>query len=541
MSQSIKQVKVVISCPSDVAKEKNIILDICHTLSDNIYSKKNLNIKTIDWEKDVPHIITGEEPQKIIDRQLDKEDYDIYIGILWKRFGDPKEKGLTPTEGEFEDALKRYKETGRPIIKFFFKKESFYPENEYEALQILAIQKFKERIKSIGLYESFNTDLEFQKKLFISIPQIIEQLTFSKDSKIQFRRIKYNEVISYISRKIYPSEKYKPDEFWFIRDNDKEDITKLLKFKNRLVLIGDAGSGKTIELERIANYFSQENASFYPLVIHLNTFSDQNIVDLLPEDWSNIPENQLLIIMDGLDEIESKNKNDAIRKIEFFSERYPASTILISCRTNFYQTEKKPSSGTLNGFESYRLLDLEYEQIQLYVDSNLFSMANKFFDEINKNYLAPLLNNPFYLITLVALFKDENALPEQRAMIYEKLFLARIKLDERHFRTTIDLEKQKEAIIKNLESVALGMECLGRNYLSEDEYKQLVPELSLRDLIKHGTAWKKEDEVDTKWQFEHNNIQEYLAARILSRQPMDTIKKFIAFKPEYKKDHTILG
>ena len=301
------------------------------------------------------------------------------------------------------------------------------------------------------------------------------------------------------------------------------------------MLIGDAGSGKTIELERVAHYFSQENASFYSLVIHLNTFSDQNIVDMLPEDWSNIPENQWLIIMDGLDEIESKNKKDAIRKIEFFSERYPASTILISCRTNFYQTEKKPYPGTLTGFESYRLLDLEYEQIQLYVDSNLFSMANKFFDKIKRNYLVSLLNNPFYLITLVALFKDENALPEQRAMIYEKLFLARIKLDERHFRTTIDLEEQKEAIIKNLESVALGMECLGRNYLSEDEYKQLVPDLSSRELIKHCTAWKREGVEDTKWQFEHNNIQEYLAARILSSQHLSTIKTFVSFKPEYKK------
>jgi len=232
MSQSIKQVKVVISCPSDVAKEKNIILDVCHTLSDNIYSKKNINIKTIDWEKDVPHIITGEVPQKIIDRYLVEEDYDIYIGILWKRFGDPKDNGSTPTEGEFEDALKRYKETGRPVIKVYFKKEEFYPENEYEALQMLAIQKFKKRIKDLGLYDSFHTELEIQKNLFISIQQIIEQLTISQDSKIRFRRIKYNEVISYISRKICPSEKYKSDEFWFIRDNDKEDLTKLIKFGN---------------------------------------------------------------------------------------------------------------------------------------------------------------------------------------------------------------------------------------------------------------------------------------------------------------------
>lgn len=535
MPQSLKQIKVFISCPSDVHKEKDIIIRVCDALSDRVFNKKNIYIKAVHWAKDIPRIITGEGPQKIIDRYLDEENYDIYIGILWGRFGEPQSNGLTPTEGEFEDALKRYKETGRPVIKFFFKKEKLYPDNEYAASQLLAIQKFKKRTVALGLYDSFDTDLEFQEKTLISIWEIVEQLTIMEDSQISFQRIKYPEVIGYITRKIYPADKYKPDEFWFLGDKYKEDITNIIKVRDRIALIGDAGSGKTFELERIANHFSQENSVFYPLLIRLNTYTDQSIAEMLPENWDKIPEKQLLIILDGLDEIESKNKKDALRNIEFFLERHPSAAIIVSCRTNFYQTESEQTSGTLGGFESYRLLDLESEQINSYVEEKLFSKASRFFKETNKNNLDPLLHIPFYLVNIVELFENENALTERRAMVFDKLFLARMKFDEKHFRTTISLENQIEIIVRNLERTALGMECLGRNYLLDDEFRELVPDVSLRNLIKHCTAWKRENGVAIKWQFEHNSIQEYLAARSLSRQPLTVIKDFVSFKPEYKK------
>jgi hypothetical protein len=246
---------------------------------------------------------------------------------LWKRFGE-KKNGLTPTEGEFEDALKRFKKTGRPLITFFFKEEKFYPNNEYEASQSLALQKFKTRVRSLDLYNSFTADLEFQEKAFVLIQNCVETLTTVKDVKISFERIKYPEVKNYITRSVCPANEYKPDNFWIIGDKLKKDITNIVKLKNRITLIGDAGCGKTFELARIANYFSEKNSSFYPQFIRLNTFfTNQNIEQILPEKWEKIPENQLLIILDGLDEIESKNKKDAIRKIEHFSEQHQAPAL----------------------------------------------------------------------------------------------------------------------------------------------------------------------------------------------------------------------
>lgn len=536
MSQIVKQIKVVISYPSDVDKEKEIIVRLCDTLSNRIFSKKNIHIKPIEWAKDVPRIITGEGPQAIIDKDFEKQDYDIYIGILWKRFGEPQANGLTPTEGEFEDAIKRYKKTGRPLITFFFKKEKFYPDNEYETSQFLELQKFKERVGSLGLYDSFTEDLEFQEKAFVCIQDFIEKLTIAKDAQISFERIKFPEVNNYITRSVCPATEYKPDDFWIIGDKLKKDIINIVKLKNRITLIGDAGCGKTFELERIANHFSEENSPFYPQFIRLNTFTpNQSIEQILPENWEKIPENQLLLLLDGLDEIESKNKNDAIRKIEHFSEQHQAASIIISCRTNFYQTEDSQSSGTINGFEAYRLLDLDYDQIKPYVQLSLRSKSSKFYDEIDRNSLGELLKVPFYLVKMVELFEVKTALPNQKASIFEQLLLARIKFDKEHFRTTIELDEYRSTIIKNLERIALCMETLSRNYISDDEFNILIPDIPLRDLIKHCTAWKKEEGESLKWQFEHNNIQEYLAAKALSRQSLSIIKDFVSFKPAHIK------
>ena len=181
------------------------------------------------------------------------------------------------------------------------------------------------------------------------------------------------------------------------------------------------------------------------------------------------------------------------------------------------------------------MLDLDYDQIKPYAQLSLHSKVSKFFDEIDRNTLGELLKIPFYLVKLVELFKIKSALPNKKASIFEQLLLARIKFDKEHFRITIELDESRSTIIKNLERIALCMETLCRNYISDDEFKMLIPDIPLRNLIKHCTAWKKEEGESLTWQFEHNNIQEYLAAKALSRQPLSVIKDFVSFKPEHRK------
>ena len=126
-----------------------------------------IQVRAIEWKKDVFPMITGEGAQSVINDQI-KEDYDIYIGIFWKRFGDKSSNGLTPTEEEFEKAFKRYNDTRKPLISVYFKTDPSYPFTTPDTEQVLAFQKFQERIKGLGLYREFK-ESEFQNKAFEDI------------------------------------------------------------------------------------------------------------------------------------------------------------------------------------------------------------------------------------------------------------------------------------------------------------------------------------------------------------------------------------
>ncbi len=535
MTQEITQIKVFISCPGDVDPEKQIARDVCDSIS-KVYGKsRNIQVKPIDWKKEIIPEITGEGAQSVIDSQLEDYDYDIYIGILWSRFGDKMENGHTPTEWEYDWAFNRMRASGKPKIQFYFKTEEFYPRNSYEANQLSDIINFKEeRVQPPGYCKEFKKLEDFQREVYEFILNYVENPKIITGDKLPIPIANYEKVSDYITRKAISNKDHGSKEFYLLSDTLVHDTVDLVRKQNRIVLLGNAGTGKTVELKRIAAHFSTDDSPLYPHIIFLNKYVDQSIEQLLPVDWENLPQSQVLIILDGLDEIKSENKGDIIRKIELFSEQYPSATIIVSCRTNFYQSDTEQSAGTLKGFDTYILLDLNYPEIERYAQLKLAARATKFLDEITKNYLEPLLKVPFYLVKLLELFKINNNLPNSKALIFEQLLVSRIHFDENHFRTTIDLKEFRDKIAGTLEHVALGMEALGRNYISDNEFKQLVPELASRKLLNYCTAWKTEDE-GTTWQFEHNNIQEYLAAKALSRQPLEIIKDFISFKPEHKK------
>ena len=121
MSREVNQIVVFISCPDDVSAEKQIVRDVCDNLTNVLNKKMGIVIRSLDWRKGIIPLITGKGAQDVINSQT--EDYDIYIGILWKRFGDVGPSGLTPTEEEFEIALRRMRDSGIPDHYLLFQRE----------------------------------------------------------------------------------------------------------------------------------------------------------------------------------------------------------------------------------------------------------------------------------------------------------------------------------------------------------------------------------------------------------------------------------
>lgn len=160
MTKNVKLIKIFASCPSDVNKEKDEIRKAIESLT-IIFKTSNIAFELIEWKQSVPPQITGERPQAIINKEI--KDYDIYVGVFWKKFGNIQENGKSPTEEEFEIALKSYEHCGYPLVLMYFVTDNYYIGTTLEAEQVLRVSKFKEKIQPLGIYCDVTHENFFKK------------------------------------------------------------------------------------------------------------------------------------------------------------------------------------------------------------------------------------------------------------------------------------------------------------------------------------------------------------------------------------------
>jgi predicted NACHT family NTPase len=555
MPTNVTEIKVFISCPSDVETEKALIKVVCEEINQRFRNRYDVSLFALDWRQSVVPLF-GPRTQGIINEQIG--EYDVFIGILWKRFGTPtgaqnSQTGLdyeSGTEEEFQLAYDSWKEKQVPLINFYFKTEMHRMPDASEMEQLSKVTTFKQRLKEEchGWVVDFDSELDFERKVRNFLENVFLDVSDSLGKKkpesseptdlidlTNVAKQDYKAPLNYLPRRVALAEEDGSVKYSFLAYRNSQDTLTVVVQKNRVVLLSDAGAGKSTELKRIAAHFSKSDHPLFPYFLRLNRYTNQAISDLLPSHWKEIPDKNLLVLLDGLDEIESQNRNNAIRQIELFAEQHPASHIVVSCRSNFYRTGTKLSSGSLKDFDSYILLNLNHREVYEYLKDQLGERANSFERLISEKHLWPLVEIPFYLLHLVSLFKTQEGLPSNKAQIFEQLLSEQIEFDVDKFRTTINLAEKPFEIISTLEIVALAMESLGRNNISTEEYHKIIPDESKRTLLKHCAVWKGPDGNSQHWRFEHNNFQEYLAARILSRQLIEIIKDFIAFPPDHRK------
>ncbi|MCP4129551.1 MAG: hypothetical protein GY754_00920, partial [bacterium] len=341
---------------------------------------------------------------------------------------------------------------------------------------------------------------------------------------------------------IYPKESYErpadylPRQVMLNNEYTGKDLLAIIKEEKRVVLLGDAGEGKSTELRRIASELSKPGSvyPFHPFFIELDTFVDEKIEDLIP-GLHRVPDNARCIIIDGLDQVQSQNRHTAVRRIESYSREHPEVRILVSCRTAFYRTGTETHNATLDGFQVYHFLPIRDHDIEYYIEDKLDDTGSEFIGECIQYDLKDLLENPFYLVELVNLYRIENRIPGW-SQLFERLLHSRMRLDREQYRTKIELsdEETKEKIISELEKLAFVMETAGQGVISGSEYRKIISDSETRNLIEHCTVWRGDPSKD-RWTFEHNSFREYLAARFLAGNSFDAIKSFTAYGhgPEY--------
>lgn len=170
-----------VASPSDVEDERNKLEEVVRELNLTWGNTLGARLDLVRWETHAfPGV--GQDAQDVINRQIG-EEYDIFIGIMWGRFGSPTERAESGTEEEFLRALQRHKAGSDVRIMFYFKDTPIEP-SKLDPEQHRKIQSFKSNIGDKGVFHwSFQTVEEFEGLLRLHLARQMQGFQKTDDAE----------------------------------------------------------------------------------------------------------------------------------------------------------------------------------------------------------------------------------------------------------------------------------------------------------------------------------------------------------------------
>jgi len=181
MAKNILKYTLFVASPSDLVEERQAVDDIVKELNLTYGSPNNLMIEVLKWETHSAPGISNYHPQEIINQDIGNE-YDLFLGLLWKKFGTETKSADSGTEEEFLLAYNRFKEGKANFqILFYFKTAPPKTMNDINWRELQKIDNFKNSISEKNvLYWEFDTIENLKNLLRLHIPKRLESITHNQ-------------------------------------------------------------------------------------------------------------------------------------------------------------------------------------------------------------------------------------------------------------------------------------------------------------------------------------------------------------------------
>lgn len=168
--------QVFVASPGDVTEERGVLEEIIRELNITWADTFGIRLNLFRWETHAAPGF-GDDAQDVINEQI-PVSYDIFIGIMWTRFGTPTQRAGSGTEEEFWVAYDRHKEDPNSVeIMFYFKNAPVPPAN-LDPDQLRAISDFRSRLGDLGgLYFQFNSIDEFRNSTRLHLSRAVQKWT----------------------------------------------------------------------------------------------------------------------------------------------------------------------------------------------------------------------------------------------------------------------------------------------------------------------------------------------------------------------------
>ena len=452
--------KIFLASPGDTSNERNSAEEVVDEINKSIGTRDSFRIELLKWENDTYPSI-GEDGQDVINRQINS-DYEIFVGIMWKKYGTPTKRAGSGTEEEFQLAYDRYSKRKDIQIMFYFN-SSPIPQDS-DLLQAQKVKDFKAKIELLGAYhKSFDSNKDFEKKLRMDLTRYIKDVL--KHSNQIETEVSPTQTIHNVIPEIKDSfRQYLNDlEAGFAHSKvddlrlehvyiapDLKDLTSRkkatsIKVENlekitdtsyeegiKIALIGNDLSGKTAACKHI--YYKYFDLGLYPVLLNGNDVGSnirsetlKNIVEQKIEEQyetaftlNQIDINKVIIIIDDFHKA-TKGKNKYWPTLMKNLETVFNNVVITG--STLMPIENLNNEDAFKNFKLYSILEFgpkfRYELVNKW---NTIGIETRFIDHndvlrkndgyishikaiIGKNYIP---SYPFYLLSILQALEGGN-------------------------------------------------------------------------------------------------------------------------------------
>ncbi|MGR3278933.1 NACHT domain-containing protein [Acaryochloris marina NIES-2412] len=346
------------------------------------------------------------------------------------------------------------------------------------------------------------------------------------------------------------------------RESAKQKGIEVANAEQYLCVLGDLGIGKTtylrkVGLEALLRKVGSYNHEQIPVFLELKRFRDPKldiktcIVNEFetcsfpdPEKFTEhaLKSGDLLILLDGLNEVPSDNLKMVVQSIKVFSDQYPENRFITSCRTAAYHTY-------FTGFKTVAIAEFNDDQISGFIrnwfqaDPNPLmtpekkaEYANTIWEQLKTSDsigTKELSQTPLLLTFVCLVFRQTKTITGNRAKLYSNALdilleeWAKSKLLEENWEIYQDLSADLEKDM--LASIAyVGFE-EDKLFFEKDELAEQISAFLTdnHNAPKHLNANRVIDAIAVQqgifieratdvYSFSHLTLQEYLCAEYIS-------------------------
>ena len=338
-------------------------------------------------------------------------------------------------------------------------------------------------------------------------------------SPMDIPRIQFKFPDNYIPRKVLDRNVAMMDSITRIFSKaESKSLYEVCMEHQYVLLIADAGMGKTVELENLA-FVSNGNPYLRPILVPLNVYAGDDLEEYIFEfapEYKSLDPNQFFIILDGYDEL--RDIGVFKQKLNRYMSQYPSVRICISMRSNFLQS----NSYALEQFSVFQLLELDIPDINSELRKHGID-CKQFYEECHHKGLSELVENPFYLAKIIFIYLKDTKLPTKNMLI--KRFLDDIiTCDEKKYEyKETAADDHSHEIVHALTLFAYGLQLMGKNYYSDADFNTIFYHLRKeKQYVNHSGLTIKTNRGRT---FQHNIFKEYLVGKYIAQQePKEIIR-----------------